>query len=141
VSSRTRSPRRADPAGRTIRETIIAHQLHDWLAIASVVAVVLVGLEATVRTVRRRPPGVLTERIEQICLIAILVTGAGGLGLLVGGGRPREILHFVYAIVALGALPVADSISRRMSPRRQGVTSLVGAAVALVVVARLFATG
>jgi hypothetical protein len=106
-----------------------------------VVAAALVGMEAAVRAVRRKPPGDLTERIEQIFLIAIVVTGAGGLGLLVGGGRPKEILHFVYAIVALGAMPVANSLSRRMSPRGQGVTSLVGAGVALVVVARLFGTG
>jgi hypothetical protein len=106
-----------------------------------VVAILLVGIEAAVRTVGRTPPGDLTERIEQIYLIAIVVTGAGGLGLLVGGGRPREILHFVYAIVALGVMPVAGSLSRRMSPRRQAFTSLVGAVVALVVVARLFGTG
>jgi hypothetical protein len=91
--------------------------------------------------INRRPPGDLTERIEQICLIAIVVTGAGGLGLLVGGDRPREVLHFVYAIVALGALPLASSLARRMSPRRRGFTSLIGAVVALVVVARLFGTG
>jgi hypothetical protein len=106
-----------------------------------VVAVVLVGIEAAIRVVRRRPPDDLTERIEQVCLIAVVVTGAGGVGLLAGGGRPREVLHFVYAILAFGALPVADSISRRMSPRRQGFTSLVGAVVALVVVVRLFGTG
>jgi hypothetical protein len=106
-----------------------------------VLAVVVVGVEAAIRTVRLRPPSDLTGRIEQIFLIAIVVTGAGGLGLLVGGGRPKEILHFVYAIVALGALPVANSLSRHMSPRRQGIVSVVGAAVALVVVARLFGTG
>lgn len=81
------------------------------------------------------------ERLEQLVVLVLVVTVAGGLGLLVGGGRPREILHFVYAIVALSALAVADSISRNAGPRQRGVASLVAALVALVVIARLFQTG
>jgi len=106
-----------------------------------VLAVVLVGLDAAVRIVRRTPPGVVAERLGQILLIALVVTVAGGLGLLAGGGRPREILHFVYAIVALGAVPVAAALARRAGPRQRGIASLVGALVALAVVARLFQTG
>ena len=64
-----------------------------------------------------------------------------GLGLLVGGGQPREQLHFVYAVVALGALPVTDSLSRGFGPRARGLATLVGALVALAVIARLFGTG
>ena len=105
------------------------------------VAVVLVGLEAAVRIVRRTPPGPVADRVGQIFLIALVVTVAGGLGLLAGGGRPKEILHFVYAIVALGAVPVADSMARRASPRQRGIASLIGALVALAVIARLSQTG
>ena len=76
-----------------------------------------------------------------ILLVLLAVTIAGGLGLLVGGGRPHEALHFVYAIVVLGTLPIAASLTRRASPRSQGIASLVGALVALIVVARLFGTG
>ncbi len=93
------------------------------------------------RIVRGAPRGDLADRLEQIFVIALVVALAGGLGLLAGGGRPREVLHFVYAIVALGALAVAGSISRRASPRQQGIASLVGALVALAVIARLFQTG
>lgn len=100
-----------------------------------------VGLEAAWRAWRGAPRGLPAERLEQLFIIALVVTVAGGLGLLVGGGRPREILHFVYAIVALGALAVAASISRRASPRQQALASLVGAFVALAVIARLFQTG
>jgi hypothetical protein len=106
-----------------------------------VLVVVLVGLEALVRIVRRTPPSDVTERLEQVYLIALVVTGAGGLGLLLGGARPREFLHFVYAIVALGALVVADSISRRATPRTRATATLIGAFVALAVIARLSQTG
>lgn len=104
-------------------------------------AVVFVGLEAAWRALRRSPRGLPAERLERLFVLALVVTVAGGLGLLVGGGRPREILHFVYAIVALGALAVANSIARRAGPRQRGIASLVGALVALAVIARLFQTG
>lgn len=104
-------------------------------------ALVLVGLDAAWRAWRRTPPGDLDERLGQIFLIALLVTVAGGLGLLAGGGRPREVLHFVYAIVGLGAVPVADSMARRAGPRPRAIARLVGALVALAVIARLFQTG
>jgi hypothetical protein len=102
---------------------------------------VLVGLEAAWRAWRRAPPGRPAERLEQLVIIALVVTVAGGLGLLVGGARPREILHFVYAILALGALAVADSIARRAGPRPRAMATLVAALVALAVIARLFQTG
>ena len=90
---------------------------------------------------RRSPPNDLTDRLQSLLLVLLAVTIAGGLGLLVAGGRPKEALHFVYAIVVLGALPIAAGLSRRASPRAQGIVSLVGALVALIVVARLFGTG
>jgi hypothetical protein len=111
------------------------------LAIASAVAVGLVGLDAAWRALRSAPPGRTAERLERVVILALLATIAGGLGLLVGGARPRELLHFVYAIVALGALAVAESISRQASPRMRGMASLVGALVALAVITRLFQTG
>jgi hypothetical protein len=140
--SRTRSPGRAEGYGReSLGRAAIAAELHRWLAIASVLAVVLVGLEAAWRAGRGSPRGRAAERLEQLVVIALFVTVAGGLGLLVGGARPREILHFVYAIVALGALAVADSISRRAGPRVRGIASLLGALVALAIITRLFQTG
>jgi hypothetical protein len=102
---------------------------------------VLVGLEAAWRAVRSSPRGVPAERLEQLVILALFVTLAGGLGLLAGGGGPREILHFVYSIVALGALPIAGSLSRRANPRRRAIATVVGALVALAVIARLFQTG
>ncbi len=101
----------------------------------------LAGAEAGWRAWDRRPPGDLADRLQTVLLIALLVTVAGGLGLLVGGGGPGEALHFVYAIVVVGAMPIARSLSRGASPRTQGIAGVVGALVSLVVVARLFGTG
>jgi hypothetical protein len=71
----------------------------------------------------------------------LVITIAGGLGLLAGGGRPREVLHFVYSVVAIGVVPVIDSLARRASPRARGMATLAAAVITLAVVARLFQTG
>jgi predicted membrane channel-forming protein YqfA (hemolysin III family) len=102
---------------------------------------VLVAVEAGWRAWRRSPPGDIADRLEGILLVMLVIAIAGGLGLLVGGARPQELLHFVYAILVLSALPIAGTLTKEASPRSRGLASVVGALVALVVVARLFGTG
>jgi hypothetical protein len=73
--------------------------------------------------------------------LVLVVTAAGGLGLLVGGARPRELLHFVYGVIAVGAVPVADSLTRQADPLPRAIARLIGVLVSLVVILRLFGTG
>ncbi len=101
----------------------------------------VIGIDGGVRAWRRTPPGSRAYGLVVVLLIVLVVTIAGGMGLLVGGASPAEQLHFVYAVVALGVLPIADTLSKGWSPRRRGLASVVGAIVALIVVARLFGTG
>jgi cobalamin biosynthesis protein CobD/CbiB len=103
--------------------------------------IVLIAVEAAWRAWRRSPPGDIADRLEGILLLLLMVAIAGGLGLLVGGARPQELLHFVYAIVVLSAMPIADTLTKEASPRARGLASVIGALVALVVVLRLFGTG
>jgi hypothetical protein len=74
-------------------------------------------------------------------LLLVAVTAAGGLGLLAGGGHPGELLHYLYAVVALSALPIATSMSTRWGPRARGVATVLGALLALAAILRLSATG
>ena len=83
----------------------------------------------------------IAGRLEAILLIVLGATIAGGLGLLAGGGGPRETLHFVYAVLAIATLPVANSLARRFRPITQAWVALAAALVILVVVVRLFSTG
>jgi hypothetical protein len=101
----------------------------------------LIGLEGGWRAWRRSPPAASAERLEALLLLVLIVTVAGGLGLLLGGGQPREVLHFVYAVVALGVLPVVASLSRRAGPRARGIALFTAAQITLAVIARLFQTG
>ncbi len=103
--------------------------------------VALVGIAAAWRVRRPSPAGVGAGRLEGLALLAIGLTIAGGLGLLLGGARPREPLHFLYAVIAIGALPIATSLSTRWEPRRAAIAVLLGALLALVAILRSFATG
>ncbi len=119
----------------------MAIELHRWLAIASGVLVVVVVLQSAWRLRDHstdRPAGF---RLQGLLLVALGVTAAGGLGLLLGGARPRELLHFVYAALAFGALPVAASISRSWRPSREPIVTLIAALVTAAAVLRLFGTG
>ena len=93
------------------------------------------------RAARRLPAGAAAARLDGLVLLLVAVTAAGGLGLLVGGARPHELLHFVYAVVALAALPISTSVSARWEPRRRAMATVVGALIGLAVIVRLFATG
>jgi hypothetical protein len=115
--------------------------VHWFLAVASAVVMTLAGLEASRRVLINRPPGALAARITGIVLLLLGVTVASGLGMLVAGVHPRKELHFVYALLAFGAIPVANALGSRGSPRRRALLTLVGALFGLVVIVRLFMTG
>jgi hypothetical protein len=120
---------------------MFAHDLHLLLAFASLTAMAVVAGEGAVRLVRARPPGRVASAGSGVVGVLLGMTAAGGLALLLGGQRPTEWLHLVYALLAFGLVPLADSLAAQASPRRRAVARLLGALVALVVLARLFATG
>jgi hypothetical protein len=111
------------------------------LAYLGVGVVALVGIEAGWRSWRGTAPAIWGERLGLALILILVITSAGGLGLLVAGSGPREPLHFLYAVLAIGCMPVADSLLRKASPRRRALITAVAALVALVLIGRLFQTG
>jgi hypothetical protein len=74
-----------------------------------------------------------------VVLLAVEIL-IGGL-VYVQGRRPTEPLHFLYAVVALGALPAARGFASEAPPRsRAGVMALAGVLLCTMIW-RLFATG
>jgi hypothetical protein len=120
---------------------MFSHDLHVLLALASVAAIGLVAIEGAVRLVRPRPPARAASVGLSAVAILLGMTAAGGLALLAGGQRPKELLHLVYALLAFGLVPLADSLTAQASPRRRAAARLLGALIAAGVIARLFATG
>jgi hypothetical protein len=105
------------------------------------VSLAFAALEAAWRAVQDRDPGLAASRLNSLALLVIGLSAAAGLGLLIGGARPAELLHLVYAVLAFAVLPIATSLSARWTSRRRAVATVVAALVALVVLLRLFGTG
>jgi hypothetical protein len=120
---------------------MFAHDVHLILAWGTAFAVAAVVVEGAVRSVLGRGPGRLAEAGVGLVLVLIGMTAAAGLAMLVRGERPAESLHFLYAVLAFGLIPVTDSFAKRASPRGKALIRSAGALVALGVLARLFATG
>lgn len=115
--------------------------LHRYMAYASIAGVILVTLEGSVRALLNRPPGRFANGVFALATLGFMVTMGGGLGLFVGGARPAEFLHFVYAALALATIPFADALSSKASPRTRGLATLLGGLTTLVLIWRLFSTG
>jgi hypothetical protein len=115
--------------------------LYWFLAIASVAVMTLVGLEATRRALLKRPPDAMSLRLTAAVLLILGVTAASGLGMLVAGIHPRKELHFVYALLAFGAVPIANTFGRRGSPRIRALITAGGTLFGLILIMRLFVTG
>ena len=111
------------------------------MATTSAIVVSVIGVEGAWRAVRRSPAGLWAGRLEAALVVMVAVTIAGGLGILIGGRRPAEALHFFYGLLALSVVPIADSLSRQATPRTHGIVTLAAAVITLVVIARLFQTG
>jgi hypothetical protein len=61
--------------------------------------------------------------------------------MLVRAQHPQESLHYLYAILAFGLVPVTDNIAEHGGLRTRAVWRLLGASIVLAVIVRLFATG
>ena len=116
--------------------------VHVALAVLVTLATVAATVEGAVRVVRPREPGLVTERTRSAVVLLVGVSGASGLALIVTGHRPHEWLHLVYAVLALGLVPIADNAASEIrSARGRGLVRLAGGLVSLVVLVRLAQTG
>jgi uncharacterized membrane protein len=120
---------------------MFAQDLHKFLAVLSLVALAVVTVEAGVRAARALAPGRWVVRIANIMVLLVALTAVGGVALLIRGHRPHEMLHLIYAVLVLGAVPVADSLARSRGARGQAMARVLGALVGLGLAVRVFATG
>ena len=114
------------------------HRLLAYVAVAGVVAAIAWSI---VLLAGRRTGGPGFERFQAGVVALLVVDGAAGLTMLASGGRPREGLHILYAVVAVALIPLARSFFGRASERARTVLLLVGFVVLGAVLYRLFTTG
>lgn len=121
---------------------MFARDLHLLLASLTLLAVLAATADGAVRTVTGRPPAITAQRTRTLALTGTAVTSAAGLALLLTGHRPNEWLHLLYAVLALGLIPVADNLVQdRGTNRTKALTRLIAGLTTLVILIRLLATG
>jgi hypothetical protein len=127
-----------------------AHQLVAEAVLAATIGLVAAGLWSVVAG--RRSGGAVDHRFAVDRLILAVVTllvvnGALGALLAVGGQQPADPLHFLYGPAAVVTLPIGWALGGRPRPdgpptRLRRDAWLLGAALILVgLEARLFLTG
>jgi hypothetical protein len=104
------------------------------LLIAAVAVASVVGLVAR----RRR---FLEDRLILVALVAVAAAIVSGALVAIGGGRPRDGLHLLYAAGILIILPVGRFAWRRLDDRRRDWLLLAGCLVGLGLLLRLAQTG
>jgi hypothetical protein len=89
--------------------------------------------------VRRAPPWLDVAR--GLLAVVLVAESAIGLALVAGGAGPTELLHWLYAAVAVAALVLAGAVPPDAPPRQRAAGVVAAAILALVMVWRLTATG
>jgi hypothetical protein len=114
------------------------HTALAWIAVVGAVAVVAAALPtAAGRTASYR----LLDLAILGLILSTAVAALTGLLLLLLGHRPSEGLHFLYAAVALAAIPIARYGMRDRSVIRMARFVALAGVIVLVSIARLFMTG
>ncbi len=115
--------------------------LHAWVSTAAAVVAGAVLVLAVVDAAGVARTRTWTDRLA-LALFACLVGAAIlGPGIVVGVGPPSSPLHFVFAAVALGAVPLARTLATRRRATRAGWWVAGGALLTLVALYLLWTSG
>src|SRR2546430_14840541 len=107
-------------------------QLHSIGASVVLGGLVVTGLAATL--IATRGGSSWTDRLRIGLTVLIGLQVFGGLVLFASGARPRESLHLLHGLAALGIVPLAATFASEAPPRPRawvppspGLTLVVGA--------------
>ena len=115
--------------------------LHRLLADGAVIgAVIGIGWSA-ILVITRRTGGPAFERLQAFIVAVLIVGAASGLVMFATGARPADGLHLLYAVIAIGLIPLARSFLGRSGGLRPAALLLVAFVVMGAVLYRLFTTG
>jgi uncharacterized membrane protein YwaF len=115
--------------------------VHAWVAtLAAVVAAALVvlGVLDALRLVEARR---WLDRLVLLLVATVIVAAILGPGIVIGVRPPSDPLHFLYALVAVMAVPAFRLVAQQRRSDRLGGWLAVGGLVTLGALLRLWATG
>jgi hypothetical protein len=114
--------------------------IHQALAVAALIAVIVVVIWTLVLVVTKRTPGRAYARAQASMVGLVALAAVLGALLFISGARPADGLHLLYGAVAILLIPFARSFLRGVD-RRDNLILLVAAVALGGVIYRLFATG
>ena len=114
-------------------------QLHSIGASVVLGGLVVTGLAATLIAIRGGSSWTDRLRIGLTVLIGLQVLG--GVVLFASGARPRESLHLLYGLAALGIVPLAATFASEAPPRPRAWVLATACLILVVVAWRLASTG
>lgn len=115
--------------------------VHLALAYAAVAAVFVGVAWSLIRVVRPAMDRRLLDRFGIGVVALFLVTAVVGVTQLASGAQPKEDLHLVYAVIAVGLIPLARSFGGLGNGRRDAWLTAAAYLVLAGVLFRLFTTG
>ena len=115
--------------------------LHLAVAAAAVAATLGLAAVSLLVVTTQRWNRRLVDRLVLGVLAALVLAAATGAAALVTAGPPSDALHYLYAALALAALPVARYLGRSGSVRRRAGLLGAGTVLLLGFLFRLFTTG
>ena len=116
-------------------------QLHQTVAFALGMLMVLLGLWGLIMGLANRPAGGSFRSTYVLSIGVFGLQALIGVILLVSGARPRDTLHILYGIVPFLALGYAFSYSARLKPRTESLTLGLAALFTFGLIIRAYTTG
>ena len=114
---------------------------HALLGLLALVLALIAGAWSVGLVVLRRPPGTLFLG-SLVWLVAVIgVTAVLGAATAVSSAPPRDPLHLVYGILAVGVLPGATLVASGRTGRGQTVVAAIACVVLVILLLRLLQTG
>jgi hypothetical protein len=115
--------------------------LHGWLGRLSLALVAVDAVWLLALAIIRRVPGRPTVLLIGVTAMVVAVVAVIGALTAIVSDPPHDVLHWLYAALALASLPVAAFTGASRPPRQQALILLVGAIALAVFVVRLIQTG
>ena len=116
-------------------------QLHAWVATAAAVVALLIVLLGALDGLGAIAARRWLDRLMVALLVALGATVILGPGIVIGVRPPSDPMHYLYALVAVAAVPSARYAAGRRGATRAGWWFAVGGLVTLAALVRLWGTG
>lgn len=116
-------------------------QAHALVGQLAVVLALIAAAWSIVLAITRRPAGSLFLGNLVWVAISVVIAAVLGVATALAVGPPRDALHVIYGVLALGTLPGAAIVATGRPARQQSIVAAVAATILVILLLRLVQTG